>query len=126
MTRTIRTNTWFPLATFVYAACAACALLAMGCEQGAEGDRCNPDLVDTTECNGGLSCVTPSSCVISVCCPPQGPYTDPNCECFSNPQGAACLGSCNVDAAYDGMPISAPAPSSDAGVLDAAKDATHE
>jgi hypothetical protein len=92
---------------------AAASLLA--CEQGAEGDRCNPDLVNTSECNSGLSCVTPSSCVVSVCCPSTPPYADPQCECFAHPEGCAC----NVDAAYDtGV-------SADAGV-DSGKDATHE
>jgi len=124
VTRTTRTNSLFLLAATLLS-----AALAMGCEQGAQGDRCNPDLVDTTECNSGLNCVTPPSCVVSVCCPPQGPYTDPNCECFANPQGAACTGSCSVDAAYDGMPVSTPTPTvpdAGAGVADAAKDATHE
>lgn len=95
------------------------ALLAsgtvLGCEQGSEGDRCNPDLVNTTECNSGLSCVTPSSCVISVCCPSAPPYSDPQCECFAHPEGCAC----NVDAAYD------TGAAADAGV-DSGKDATHE
>jgi hypothetical protein len=106
----------------------------LGCEQGAEGDRCNPDLVDTTECNSGLSCVTPPSCVISVCCPSKGPYTDPNCDCFANPQGPMCLSSCNVDAAWDGMPTpdggTADAHARDATTMqasmDAGKDGSHE
>jgi len=110
------------------ASLAACALL-LGCEQGAEGDRCNPDLVDTTECNSGLSCVTPSSCVISVCCPSSPPYSDPQCECFVHPEACAC----NVDAAYDtGLPASTDAAVADAAdatmqsIADAGKDATHE
>jgi hypothetical protein len=71
--------------------------VVLGCEQGTEGDRCNPDLVDTTECNSGLRCVTPSSCVVSVCCPVAPPYSDPQCECFAHPERCAC----DVDAAYD-------------------------
>jgi hypothetical protein len=93
--------------------CAGAALL--GCEQGSEGDRCNPDLVNSSECNAGLSCVTPSSCVIAVCCPSSPPYSDPQCECFAHPEGCAC----SVDAAYDaGAPV-------DAGSSDAGKDAGH-
>jgi hypothetical protein len=90
-----------------------------GCEQGAEGDRCNIDLVDSDECNSGLACVVPSSCVIAVCCPSSPPYSDPQCECFANPHGVACKASCNVDASYDAG--TAPDASSDTG-----KDAAHE
>jgi hypothetical protein len=102
----------------------AVGLLALralaGCEQGAEGDRCNPDLVGSDECNSGLTCVTPSSCVISVCCPSAPPYADPQCECFERPQGCAC----SVDAAYDAG-VSSDASSRDGGLVDAAKEATH-
>jgi len=110
---------------------AALSAAAVGCEQGAEGNRCNIDLVDTTECNSGLTCVVPPSCVVAVCCPSAPPYTDPNCECFANPRGAACMSSCNVDAAYDAGAGSDAAASSDAGtdagvVADAAgKDGGH-
>lgn len=95
----------------------------LACEQGAEGDRCNPDLSYSSECSSGLSCVTPSSCVISVCCPSAPPYTDPQCQCFVHPEGCAC----NVDAGYDsGAPADAGAPSDatapDAHVTDAAKE----
>ncbi len=120
MIRLVHPPYWLSLAAGLLA---ASTLLA--CEQGAEGDRCNPDLVDTTECNSGLSCVTPSSCVISVCCPSAPPYTDPQCECFVHPEACAC----NVDAAYD---TGVAAPTTDAGdatihaSTDAGKDATHE
>jgi hypothetical protein len=81
--------------------------LLLGCEQGAEGDRCNPDLVDTSECGSGLSCVTPSTCVISVCCPSTPPYSNPQCACIAHPESCAPYdtGGCNVDAAYDGTPV---------------------
>jgi hypothetical protein len=105
----------FPMWLAVAFATSAAGLL--GCEQGAEGDRCNPDLAFTTECNSGLSCVVPSSCVIAVCCPSSPPYSDPQCECFAHPAGCAC----SVDAAYD-----TGAPSPDASTADAGKDATHE
>lgn len=46
------------------------ALFAVGCHQAAEGDRCNPDLIPSSdECNSGLTCQTPSTCVESYCCP---------------------------------------------------------
>ena len=117
MIRLVHDSYWLPLVAAMLTAG------ALGCDQGAEGDRCNPDLVNTTECNSGLSCVTPPSCVISVCCPSKPPYSDPQCECFANPNGAACKGSCNVDAGYDtGAPVV-----SDAGAsADSGKDATHE
>jgi hypothetical protein len=105
-----RSHLWI---SFSLALAAWASLLA--CEQGSEGDRCNPDLVNTTECNSGLSCVTPSSCVISVCCPSAPPYSDPQCECFVHPEGCAC----NADAAYD------TGASADAGG-DSGKDAGHE
>ena len=81
------------------------ALVAFGlpaCQQGREGDRCNPDLIQSggatpqyneDECNtgAGLSCQVPPTCVIAVCCPSQPPYSDPNCACFANPSaGCAC------------------------------------
>jgi hypothetical protein len=108
---------WFERYRLLLAMVVPLAWSVAACEQGSEGNRCNPDLVDTSECNSGLSCVTPPSCVVSVCCPSQPPYTDPQCECFADPRGAACGGSCSVDAAYD----TGAAPSGDAG-----KDATHE
>jgi len=119
--REVRTRYWFMLVASLFG-----ASVLMGCEQGAEGDRCNPDLVDTTECSSGLSCVTPTTCVVSVCCPSAPPYTDPQCECIANP--ATCLsssaGGCNVDAAYDTG--ASETGSSDAGANDASKDASHE
>jgi hypothetical protein len=35
--------------------------LATGCNQGAEGDRCNPDL-SHDECGSGLQCTQPLDC----------------------------------------------------------------
>jgi hypothetical protein len=84
------------------------------CEQGVEGDRCNPALIETSaasspsgaaynedECHSGFACTVPPTCVIAVCCPTQPPYTDPNCACLANP-GAACA--CTVQA-LDGGPF---------------------
>jgi hypothetical protein len=109
------TQRWFISLGVSFSLVLSVSAALLGCEQGAEGDRCNPDLVDTTECNSGMSCVTPSSCVVSVCCPAAPPYSDPQCECFAHPEGCAC----NVDAAYD------TGASADAGV-NSGKDATHE
>ncbi len=98
----------------------ALSLGALACEQGSQGDRCNPDLVDSTECGSGLSCVTPPTCVVSVCCPTSPPYSDPQCECIANPKACASSmsGGCNVDASYDtGAPVG------DAGM--SGKDAAH-
>jgi len=114
LTRTRRSRFWFALATALVAVTAG---MLAACEQGSEGDRCNPDLVNTTECNSGLACVTPSSCVISVCCPSAPPYSDPQCECFAHPEGCAC----SVDAAYD-TGVAADAGVVDATASDAGKD----
>jgi len=46
------------------------ALFGAGCHQGSEGDRCNPDLIPSQdECNSGLTCQVPSTCVEAYCCP---------------------------------------------------------
>jgi len=48
------------------------ALFGVGCHEGAEGDRCNPDLIPSqSECNSGLTCQVPSTCVEAYCCPMQ-------------------------------------------------------
>lgn len=45
--------------------------LGVACNEGREGDRCNPDLFPgEDECGSGLTCQTPSTCVESYCCPP--------------------------------------------------------
>ncbi len=45
-------------------------LFAIGCHEGAEGDRCNPALPPAQdECNSGLTCQVPSTCVEAYCCP---------------------------------------------------------
>jgi hypothetical protein len=89
------------------------ALGVYACEQGEQGDRCNPDLIQSggatpqyneDECHSGLACTVPPTCVIAVCCPKEPPYSDPNCACLANP-GAVCA--CSVpslleDAGEDG------------------------
>jgi hypothetical protein len=90
-------------ATFVVA---VVALALPACDQGRQGDRCNPELIQDSsaanginggaynedECNSGLTCQMPPTCVISVCCPTSPPYSDPNCACLAAipPGGCPC------------------------------------
>jgi hypothetical protein len=116
------------------AALAAFAALALcACQQGAQGDRCNPDLIqpggaipqyNEDECNSGLACTIPPTCVIAICCPKEPPYADPNCACLANP-GAACA--CTVpgllDAGDDGGDSDAGSDAATDAATDAAPDA---
>ena len=49
---------------------AAAAVLAVGdgCDGGREGERCNPSL-SHNDCDNGLTCQQPGTCVESYCCP---------------------------------------------------------
>jgi len=101
-----------------------------GCEQGQQGDRCNPNLIENSsassinggaynedECNSGLTCTVPPTCVIAVCCPAKPPYSDPNCACLANP-GSLCA--CTVNE-LDGAPwVSEDSGSNDAETVDSA------
>src|ERR1700722_12152694 len=66
-----------------------------GCNQGAEGDRCNPDLIGTSprydedECGTGLSCQQPMFCPENYCCPTTGTGTNPFCQAGCNGGAAA-------------------------------------
>jgi hypothetical protein len=54
------------------------------CDQGKEGDRCNPDL-SHDECNSGLTCQQPATCAENYCCPtPASSSSNPYCN------GAGC------------------------------------
>jgi hypothetical protein len=80
-----------------YLACLACltatiALVLLACNQGAEGDRCNPDL-SHNECNSGLSCMSPPLCPEAYCCP-----TDSNGNLLPN-SDSYCQTGCNGGAA---------------------------
>ena len=55
------------------------ALALAACEQGREGDRCNPDL-SHDECNAGLSCQQPANCPENYCCPVDGESSNPFCQ----------------------------------------------
>jgi hypothetical protein len=66
---------------------------SFGCNEGAEGDRCNPALIDPAtgsnhdECGSSLICQQPSSCAESYCCPKDpSKSTNPFCN------GSACSG----------------------------------
>jgi hypothetical protein len=73
--------------------------IGVACEQGAEGDRCNPDL-SHDECDNGLACTQPVNCPENYCCPTSGPSSDPNCQpgcngglaaiCAADPDASAC------------------------------------
>ncbi len=55
-----------------------------------EGDRCNPAL-SHNECDDGLSCVTPTDCAESYCCPTSGTSSQPNCNPGCNGGAATIL-----------------------------------
>jgi len=55
-------------------------IVALGCQGGAEGDRCNPDL-SHNDCNAGLTCQQPLPCVENYCCPtPASSSSNPYCQ----------------------------------------------
>jgi len=118
---------------------AALAVLS-ACNQGAEGDRCNPDL-SHDECNSGLTCQQPAQCPENYCCPANGTSSDPNCQpgctpggvaalCASDPTALACVDSgADAESTTDSGPDSnapetgADTGAKDSGVKDAGKDA---
>jgi len=62
--------------------------LGVACNDGREGDRCNPVAAANgeDECGGGLTCQTPSTCVESYCCPADPTKsTNPYCNGQSCP-----------------------------------------
>jgi len=82
----------------------ALALLGYGCDGGREGERCNPNL-SHDECDDGLTCVRPSTCVENYCCP-SSPSSSSNPYC----NGAAC-----PPASTDAAPPAEEAGAGDAG-----------
>ena len=68
-------------------------LIVVACEQGGEGNRCNPDL-SHDECGSGLTCQQPLPCVENYCCPvDRSTSTNPYCQgapsvCPSDDAGA--------------------------------------
>jgi hypothetical protein len=62
-------------------AAAALLLTVNACNQGAEGDRCNPDLaMGESDCGGSLTCKQPVNCPESYCCPTEGAITSAFCQ----------------------------------------------
>lgn len=58
-----------------------------GCDGGREGERCNPDL-SHDECDDGLTCQQPSTCVENYCCPtPASGSSNPYCNGKGCPNG---------------------------------------
>ena len=117
------------LAIFV----AAVAAILIACNQGSEGDRCNPDL-SHNECGSGLSCTQPALCPETYCCATDGTSTNPYCQtgcsggaasmCNAGADDAgACAFACKSDPS-DLSSSAASACSDDAGVVDAGTDAT--
>jgi hypothetical protein len=104
-----------PIVTILLASFAA---VLTGCDQGAEGDRCNPDLVDSNECNGNLVCTQPASCPENYCCPPDGgASSNPNCQPGCN-GGALSICEAKPDAllaCIQADAVASPPPSGDAG-----------
>jgi hypothetical protein len=85
------------------------AIAGLGCNEGQEGDRCNPDL-SHNECNSGLACTgastdkaskapyvfedpstwTPNApCPENYCCPISGGSSNPYCQPGCNGGAAA-------------------------------------
>src|SRR5580693_2431035 len=62
-----------------------------GCNNGIEGERCNPDLTHNP-CNSGLTCTQPLNCPESYCCSPNS--TDPYCQtgCAGGDQSVCASG----------------------------------
>jgi hypothetical protein len=76
--------------------------LATGCNQGAEGDRCNPAL-SHDECGSGLQCTQPVDCPENYCCPASGTSSNPYCQpgCAGG-QASACAAGGDADCPTEG------------------------
>jgi hypothetical protein len=101
---------------------AGLAWASVACNQGQEGDRCNP-LLSHDECNAGLTCQQPTNCPENYCCPASGTSSNPYCQ-------AGCAGGlasiCAVEPTYPACTDAAPQTSGeDAGgtsTVDSGKD----
>ena len=80
-----------PARVFALVAVAAFSLV-VACDGGREGDRCITEL-SHNDCNSGLICTIPSTCVEAYCCPPD-PSTSSNPYC----NGMGCPPAATVDA----------------------------
>ena len=100
------------IGTISVALAAVVALTGVGCNQGAEGDRCNPDLsAGHDECGSGLRCTQPVDCPENYCCPTSGQSSNPYCQPGCN-GGLASI--CAADPSFDACAADA-APESAAG-----------
>jgi hypothetical protein len=91
--------------TTVFAKClsglaASLVLAALACNQGSEGDRCNPISAANghDECGSGLQCTTPTDCPESYCCPTNGQSSNPFCQPGCNGGAASACNGGDVDA----------------------------
>ncbi len=89
------------LLRFVLLVLATASVTALtACDEGNEGDRCNPDL-SHDECNSGLVCSGPGTsqplaCVENYCCPtPASDSTNPYCN------GKGCPAPADEDSGSD-------------------------
>lgn len=70
-------------------------VITNGCDGGREGERCNPDS-SHDECDDGLRCQAPATCVESYCCPtPASSSSNPYCN------GKGCPGGGDAGAPAD-------------------------
>jgi hypothetical protein len=97
-------------------AASALVLGGAGCQQGQEGDRCNPSL-SHDECGAGLSCQQPVDCPENYCCPKSGASSNPYCQpgCAGG-QASICAAGGDADCPQAG----------DGGAADSAVDAATE
>jgi hypothetical protein len=91
--------------TTVFAKClsglaASLVLAVLACNQGSEGDRCNPITAANghDECGSGLQCTTPTNCPESYCCPSDGKSSNPFCQPGCNGGAASACAAGDVDA----------------------------
>ena len=100
---TFSTSSAVRVALTLAVALVSIALLGNGCAGGGEGDRCNPNL-SHNECDNGLTCVQPSTCAESYCCP-SDPAKSSNGYCNGSlcpqPEGGTDAG---TDVAADAPP----------------------
>lgn len=91
--------------TTVFAKClcglaASLVLVALACNQGSEGDRCNPVTAANghDECGSGLKCTQPPQCPENYCCPTNGTSSNPFCQPGCNGGAASACAAGDVDA----------------------------
>jgi hypothetical protein len=96
-------TTLSPVGTALVALAGTLVLVGVfGCNNGLEGDRCNPDL-SHNPCNAGLTCTQPVNCPENYCCPASGPYSSTFCEpgCAGG-QASICAAGGDADCPTEG------------------------